>query len=131
MPERASRAGGALNGESIRVHVRRQTAVFITVIVDMITQRLQSTQRILRIRGYFHHNDGCTKALIARFPAVPLHPSVYEVALLQLKEGGTLTDLQERNRAMAQSVAYCDQPADLSKSPYRWHLRSTDTRFEY
>jgi len=92
---------------------------------------LQSTQKILRIRGYFHHNEGCKKALIARFPAVPLHPAVYEVALRQLKEGCTLTDLQERNRVMVQSVAYRDQPADLSKSTYRWHLRDGDSRSLY
>jgi hypothetical protein len=61
---------------------------------------VQSTQRILRIRGYFYHNEACKAALIARFPLVPLHPAVYEVALQQLKEGCTLTDLQDRNHTM-------------------------------
>ena len=92
---------------------------------------LQSTQKILHIRGYFHHNEGCKKALIAHFPAVPLHPALYEVALQQLKEGCTLTDLQEQNHVMVQSVAYCDQPADLSKSTYRWHWWDRDSHSLY
>ena len=92
---------------------------------------LLSTQRILRIRGYFCHNKGCQEALIARFPVMPLHPSVYEIALQQLKEGGTLTDIQERNRKMVMSRLYRDQPIDLVKSPYRWHIQSKDTRSLY
>jgi hypothetical protein len=62
---------------------------------------------------------------------MPLHPSVYEIALQQLKEGGTLTDLQERNRKMVTSCLYRDQPMDLTKSPYRWHIQSKDTRSLY
>ena len=62
---------------------------------------------------------------------MPLHPAVYEVALQQLKEGCTLTDLQDRNRAMVQSVSYPGQPADLSKSSYRWLLRGKDTHSLY
>jgi len=92
---------------------------------------LRTTQKIIRVRGYFNHNEGCKTAVITRFPAVPLHPAVYEIALQQLKDGATLTDIQEQNRAMVQSVSYSNQPADLKQSPYRWHLRGKDTRSLY
>ena len=111
--------------------IRHNAVVFTGCLAHAEITYLQSTQKILRIRGHFHHNEGCKKALIMRFPAVPLHPAVYEVALQQLKEGCTLTDVQERNHTMVQTVAYRDQPADLSRSPYRWHLRDKDTRSLY
>jgi Ser/Thr protein kinase RdoA (MazF antagonist) len=33
-----------------------------------------------------------------RIPALPLHPSVYQTALMQLANGASLTDIQQRNR---------------------------------
>lgn len=113
-------------------HKTHQNAVdFTGCLAHAEVTYLLSTQKILRIRGYFCHNEGCQKALIARFPAIPLHPSVYETALQQLKDGGTLTDLQERNRKMVASCLYHDQPMDLTKSPYRWHIQSKDTHSLY
>ena len=53
------------------------------------------------------------------------------MALQQLKDGATLTDVQDQNSAMVQSVSYCGQPKDLKQSTYRWLLRSKDTRSLY
>ncbi|KAF8527267.1 hypothetical protein JB92DRAFT_3218927 [Gautieria morchelliformis] len=80
---------------------------------------LLSTQNILRICGYLIHNEECKEAVIACFPSVPLHPSVYGVALKQLRDGATLTDIQECNWQMLDAHLYCEQPHDLGKSLYR------------
>jgi hypothetical protein len=61
-------------------------------------------------------------------PTIALHPSVYRVALAQLKGGSTLTDIQEKNREMFKSHGYPEMPADLADSPYRWLLQATDNR---
>lgn len=42
---------------------------------------------VVRIIGYFHHNEGCQGASLVRYPRVPIHPHVYEVALSQLRCG--------------------------------------------
>ena len=92
---------------------------------------LQLTQKVLWIWEYFLHNDSCKSALIARFSNVPPHPTVFEVALQQLKEGCILADLQDCNHAMVQSVSYPGQPADLLKSSYWWLLWGKDTHSLY
>ena len=113
-------------------HKTRQNAVdFTGCLAHVEVTYLCVTQKIIRIRGYFDHNEGCKTAVITRFPAVPLHPAVYEIALQQLKDGATLTDVQDRNRALVQSASYRGQPKDLKQSPYRWLLRGKDTRSLY
>ncbi len=42
---------------------------------------------ILRIVGYLQHNEACLQATMKRFPSIPLHEHVYEVALRQLRHG--------------------------------------------
>jgi len=113
--------------------IRHNAVDFTGCLAHAEITYLQSTQKILRIRGHFHHNEGCKKALIMRFPAVPLHPAVYEVALQQLKEGCTLTDVQERNHTMVQpwhiatSLLIC---RDLHTVGI-YDLRDKDTRSLY
>ena len=46
-----------------------------------------SPGEILRIIGYFQHNTACSESVLVRFPAVPLHAHVVEVALQQLRAG--------------------------------------------
>ncbi|TFK78558.1 hypothetical protein K466DRAFT_507116 [Polyporus arcularius HHB13444] len=88
---------------------------------------------ILLVRGYFTHNEACKSAFMTRLPPIPLHPSVFSVALQQLGIGAQLTDIQATNRAMFENCKYEHQPphADLAKSPYRWLLQKTDTRSLY
>lgn len=46
-----------------------------------------SSSNVLRIIGYFEHNEGCRNATLVRYPSIPLHKHVYEVALEQLSQG--------------------------------------------
>ena len=89
------------------------------------------SQKILRIRGYFEHNDACKTAQIQRFPPNTLHPSVFKLALDQLKDGVTLTDIQETNRAMVNSRLYVDGQDTAKYQNYRFLMKSADTRSLY
>lgn len=70
---------------------------------------------------------------MTRLPPIPLHPSVFSIALQQLAIGAQLTDIQATNRAMFEHCKYEHQPphTDLAKSPYRWLLQKSDSRSLY
>ncbi|KAK7018770.1 hypothetical protein VNI00_018232 [Paramarasmius palmivorus] len=96
-----------------------------------ITYEVKS-QKILRVRGYFEHNDACKNASYSRFPPIPLHSDVFTEALQQLRAGCSLTDIQERNRTLLHARAYPALSADPEiDERYRWLLRSYDTRSLY
>jgi len=42
---------------------------------------------IKRVMGILEHNKECFNAVLTRLPAIPLHPHVFQIALLQLTEG--------------------------------------------
>ena len=86
---------------------------------------------ILQIRGYFKHNQACREAGLARLPTRPLHPTVLDVALSQMKDGATLDAIQAWNRELYTVRGYPGQPCDLMDSPYRWLLKDTDMRSIY
>ncbi|KZV89638.1 hypothetical protein EXIGLDRAFT_139730 [Exidia glandulosa HHB12029] len=90
-----------------------------------------TTGQVLRIRAYSEHNTACSEASLLRRPNVPLHPSVFDVALRQLQLGASLTEIQEQNRRMFAQRLYPDQPADLAESAYRWLILRHDTRTLY
>ena len=52
-----------------------------------------SDSDVLRIIGYFEHNEGCRSATLVRYPSIPLHGHVYEVALEQLSQGARYVSL--------------------------------------
>ncbi|KAJ7769549.1 hypothetical protein DFH07DRAFT_735996, partial [Mycena maculata] len=89
------------------------------------------SERVLRIRGFFHHNDACKQAEFTRIPPVPVHPSVFVVALSQLRDGATFADVKKKNRELVTSRGYKGFPADLKMSPYRWLLETRDSRSLY
>ncbi|KAJ7681659.1 hypothetical protein B0H17DRAFT_834772, partial [Mycena rosella] len=89
------------------------------------------THKILRIRGYFHHNQQCKDAEYIRIPPIPVHPSVFVVALSQLRDGATFADVKKKNRELFAARGYKDFPADLRTSPYRWLLETRDSRSLY
>ncbi|EIW51328.1 uncharacterized protein TRAVEDRAFT_89895, partial [Trametes versicolor FP-101664 SS1] len=89
------------------------------------------TGKILLVRGYFEHNLPCRDAFLSRIPPIPLHPSVFEVALKQLRGGAELSNIQELNRKLFRTFAYAGQPRDMRQSSYRWLLRKSDTRSLY
>ncbi|KIJ32258.1 hypothetical protein M422DRAFT_265912 [Sphaerobolus stellatus SS14] len=112
--------------------LKRQTAVDFTGCLAHVEVTMSvHTQRVVRIRGFFSHNEGCRAAVLKRMPQIPLHPSVYKVALAQLKDGASLSAIQAKNRDLFHSRGYLEQPADLQTSPYQWMLLPHDTRTLY
>lgn len=87
--------------------------------------------KILRIRGYFQHNQACKDAEYTRIPPIPVHPSVFEVALSQLRDGATFADVKNKNRELVAARSCKNFPADLRTSPYRWLLERRDSRSLY
>ncbi|KAF9028254.1 hypothetical protein BDZ89DRAFT_1015180 [Hymenopellis radicata] len=92
---------------------------------------LVATQQILRIRGYLNHNDACKTAHFTRIPPIPVHPSVYSLALKHLAAGATLADVHKQNRAMFQSYGYAEMPRDSAQWKHRWLLLPKDSRSLY
>ena len=86
------------------------------------------THRVVHIRGFFELNEGCQTATFTRPPTFPIHPSVYEVALRQMRAGVTLAEVREANRKMYLAKAYSAQPQDLANPRFRWLITSNDTR---
>ncbi|KAJ7163718.1 hypothetical protein C8R46DRAFT_998727 [Mycena filopes] len=86
---------------------------------------------ILRVRGHFNHNEACKTALFENIPPIPVHPSVYTVALAQLRDGAAFSDIRRKNRELFQAKAYKDFPRDISSSQFRWLLTHNDSRSLY
>ncbi|KAF9030850.1 hypothetical protein BDZ89DRAFT_1112078 [Hymenopellis radicata] len=85
------------------------------------------TEQILRIRGFFDHNDACKAAVFTRIPPVPIHPAVYRVALAQLAQGVPMKDVREANQRLVQSHGYPEMPRDPRDWKHRWVLESRDS----
>ncbi|KAJ7621812.1 hypothetical protein B0H17DRAFT_1290416 [Mycena rosella] len=49
---------------------------------------------IIRIRGHLDHNQACKDALFTRIPSAPIHPSIYVVALSQLRDVLSATSIK-------------------------------------
>ncbi|KAJ7217671.1 hypothetical protein GGX14DRAFT_597301 [Mycena pura] len=106
-----------VNGDSSGTQQRHTAAPFTGCLAHAeITTR---SHKIVRIRGHFDHNDGCKKALYERIPPIPAHPSVYAVALAQLGDGASFSDIRRKNRELFQAKAYKDFPDDLASSQFR------------
>lgn len=52
--------------------------------VDLIVR--EADYAVMKFAGLLHHHEPCRHVVLRRLPAVPLHPHVYEVALLQLSK---------------------------------------------
>ncbi|KAF8599958.1 hypothetical protein BDV93DRAFT_448481 [Ceratobasidium sp. AG-I] len=94
-----------------------------------------ATRHVVRVQGILGHNMECQNAPLKRVPALSLHPSVLEIALQQLQNGASLTDIQERNREMVcarhqeKPKPYHDQ--DKSIGHYRYLIRKYDSTTLY
>ncbi|KAJ7603693.1 hypothetical protein DFH06DRAFT_929315, partial [Mycena polygramma] len=64
------------------------------------------SQKILRIRGFFEHNQGCKDALFTRIPPIPVHPSVLAIALAQIRDGATFSDVKKKNQELFAARKY-------------------------
>lgn len=90
--------------------------------------------KVLRIRGYLFHNDGCISARYANAPLAPLHPDVFKHCLQLLRTGSPLTEIKARNHAAVQAKSYPSMPKTFEgqvNMKYRWVLHDSDTRAMY
>ncbi|KAF7790324.1 hypothetical protein EIP86_001278 [Pleurotus ostreatoroseus] len=110
---------------------RRHAVPFTGCLVHAEVTYQTESRKVLVVRGYFEHNEECKNAHLTHFPARPLHPAVYKVALVQLKDGASLPDIKAKNRQLFHARGYSEQPADLSRSAYRWLIEAHDTRTLY
>ncbi|KAJ7171460.1 hypothetical protein C8R46DRAFT_1162244 [Mycena filopes] len=111
---------------------KRRTAVdFTGCLAHAEITFVIETQKILRVRGLLEHNEACKTALMQRIPALPLHPSVYQAALMQLANGVSLTDIQRRNREWVASGGGGLIPTHGKDWRHRWLLQRYDTRSLY
>ncbi|KAJ7822806.1 hypothetical protein B0H14DRAFT_3875402 [Mycena olivaceomarginata] len=62
------------------------------------------------------------------FPRILVHPSVFAVALSQLRDGASFADVKKKNRELFLAGSYKDFPANIRDSPYRWLLEPKDSR---
>lgn len=65
---------------------RRAPYPFTGCLAHADVTYIEETGFVLRILGYFEHNVACQEATMIRFPAIPLHPHVIDVAQGQLRE---------------------------------------------
>ncbi|KAJ6549967.1 hypothetical protein B0H19DRAFT_1264837 [Mycena capillaripes] len=107
----------------------RHTPVpFTSCLAHAEVTYVEDSEKILRIRGFFHHNEACIKAEFTRIPPLSVHPSVYVVALSQLRDGATFADVRKKNRELVTARSYKDFPVNMQTSPYRWLLEQRDSR---
>ncbi|CDO76392.1 hypothetical protein BN946_scf184937.g6 [Trametes cinnabarina] len=117
--------------ESRNARLRHTPVPFTGCLAHAEVLYQKRTGKIMMTRGYFEHNQDCREAFLTRIPPMPLHPSVFEVALAQLHDGANLSDIQDKNRQMFRNCAYRGQPPDLRGSSFRWLMRKSDTRSLY
>lgn len=110
---------------------RHTPAAFTGCLAHAEITYAAATQKILRLRGYFQHDNECKRALLTRIPAQPLHESVFRVALAQLAEGASLGDIQKRNRTLIKTKGYPEMPSNPREWKQRWLFSRGDTRSLY
>jgi hypothetical protein len=80
---------------SVALTETRQNAVdFMGCLAHVEVSYKAKSTKVLRIRGYCEHNQGCRDSGLAREPIRALHPPVLSTALDQLKDGATLDAIQ-------------------------------------
>ncbi|KAJ7765862.1 hypothetical protein DFH07DRAFT_683022, partial [Mycena maculata] len=122
-----ARSGG---GKKTSKDERHSSVPFTGCLAHAEITYVIGSQKILRIRGYFDHNQGCKDVVFSRIPPIPVHPSVFAVALAQIRDGATFTDVK-KNRKLFAAKNYQDFPTDLRTSPYRWLIETRDSRSLY
>ncbi|KAJ3780380.1 hypothetical protein GGU10DRAFT_279500 [Lentinula aff. detonsa] len=117
--------------EIIRVLYQWSTS-FTECLAHAEVTYLGSTEKVLRIRGYFNHNKACKDALMTCIPKLPLHLTVFQVALDQLLSGvHSFSELQKTNQQMIKTNAYPDKPQRVEDWRHRWLLQRSDSRSLY
>lgn len=78
-----------------------------------------ATERILRIRGYPHHNALCQDAVLTAIPSQALHPTVYQRALAEMTAGIPYHQIRANNRTAYVQRSY----PDMNGEPHTWQHR--------
>ncbi|KIJ36146.1 hypothetical protein M422DRAFT_261473 [Sphaerobolus stellatus SS14] len=87
---------------------------------------------ILRIAGIVSHNEECCKQIMQRLPAIPLHEHVWQIAIEQLEQGASITEIQARNRELCLAKAYHGQSEwNPATANVRYELLPSDSRSLY
>ncbi|KAK7450183.1 hypothetical protein VKT23_013066 [Stygiomarasmius scandens] len=84
-----------------------------------ITERANGT--IKRISGILDHDESCKTTKLTGDVSVPLHPHVYEIALQQLKDGASITAIQQKNIHMIITNEYRDMDCYYCKPNSNYH----------
>ena len=67
---------------------RRAAYDFTGCLAHVDITRIEGSDVVLRVIGYLVHNEACADASLIRFPPVPLHEHVVQIALKTLRAGG-------------------------------------------
>lgn len=85
---------GPTTSSSTKDWERRAPFDFTGCLAHIDVTYVGSNPRIVtRVIGYGIHNQQCIEAKLKRFPSIPLHPHVREVALRQLRQGARFVGL--------------------------------------
>ena len=75
-----------------------QNAVdFTGCLAHVEVSHTANSTKVLRICGYFEHDQGCRDAGLSWEPICALHTSILSTALDQVRGGATLDAIQMRN----------------------------------
>ncbi|KAH9890585.1 hypothetical protein C8Q73DRAFT_626947, partial [Cubamyces lactineus] len=93
---------------------------------------IEETGFVLRILAVFEHNAACREAMMVRYPSVPLHPHVVEVALAQLRGNASVSQIRNKNLEMLSAKAYREQKSTApALANHRFNLETADFRGLY
>ncbi|KAG8911330.1 hypothetical protein FRC02_006679 [Tulasnella sp. 418] len=120
-----------LSGPTPRLWDRHMAYDFTGCLAHADITFCPADHQVLRIMGYFTHNEGCQKAKIERLPPIPLHPQVYEIALQQLQDGFDLYAVKERNRQLFKQKFYIGMKEDPQMRNFRYLILRTDSSRVY
>ncbi|KAK7676803.1 hypothetical protein QCA50_020209 [Cerrena zonata] len=96
---------------------RRAAYDFTGCLVHADITYLDMQPRVItRVVGFFEHNDACRESRLVRYPPVPIHDHVIEVALRQLRQGASVNTIQKTNLDMIQRHAYRNQTKNLDSA---------------
>ncbi|KAI0645944.1 hypothetical protein C8Q79DRAFT_927035 [Trametes meyenii] len=120
-------AQAAASSTSLDQGTRRAPYDFTGCLAHTEVTWVENTDNIICIIGFFDHNQECQKSVLVRYPAVPLHPHVVKIALLQMRTGADIGQIHNKNLEMVTHQLYRDQRnADPTRMNSRYELQAGD-----
>lgn len=108
---------------------RRKHWEFTGCLVHVEVRRHSASGAILRVSGYFKHNEACQHAKCSLPPDLPLHPMVMQHSQEMLREGIPIARIRQRNEDLYEKCAYPGMPTtddEMVLSKYRWLMKTSD-----